>query len=87
VVAGGEEGEVAGPGMDYSVHPLVLGPAYNFQDIEVRAVNKLDTKVSGVTVVGMNKGMRLGQKLRQARLLTTFQVGWCRAGVEQVRGQ
>jgi len=45
VVAGGEEGDVVGPSMYYSVRPLVLGPAYNIQDIEVRAVNKLDTKV------------------------------------------
>ena len=31
---------------DYSVHPLVLGPAYDRTDFNLMAVNKLDNKVS-----------------------------------------
>ena len=30
---------------DYSVHPLVLGPGYSWEDIRVRPVNALDSKV------------------------------------------
>ena len=61
--------------VDYTVHPLVLGPAYTFEDFSTRSVNLLDSKSSGVTLVGINKGVHLASKLRAAKLLTTFQVG------------
>jgi len=38
------------------------------------AVNKLDNKVSGVVLVGMNRGVSLARRLRNAKLLSTFQV-------------
>ena len=60
--------------VDYTVHPLVLGPAYLFEDFTSRAVNLLDKKSSGVTVVGINKGIHFASRLRAAKLLTTFQV-------------
>ena len=60
--------------VDYSVHPLVLGPAYLFEDFTSRSVNLLDKKSSGVTVVGINKGIHFASRLRAAKLLTTFQV-------------
>ena len=60
--------------VDYTVHPLVLGPAYTFEDFSTRSVNLLDSKSSGVALVGINKGVHLASKLRAAKLLTTFQV-------------
>ena len=60
--------------VDYTVHPLVLGPAYLFEDFTSRAVNLLDKKSSGVTVVGINKGIHFASRLRAAKLLTSFQV-------------
>ena len=60
--------------VDYTVHPLVLGPSYLFEDFQSRSVNLLDTKSSGVTVVGINKGIHFASRLRAAKLLTTFQV-------------
>ena len=60
--------------VDYTVHPLVLGPAYTFEDFSTRSVNLLDSKSSGVTLVGINKGVHFASKLRAAKLLTTFQV-------------
>ena len=60
--------------VDYTVHPLVLGPAYSFEDFSTRSVNLLDSKSSGVTLVGINKGVHFASKLRAAKLLTTFQV-------------
>ena len=60
--------------VDYTVHPLVLGPAYTFEDVSTRSVNLLDSKSSGVTLVGINKGVHFASKLRAAKLLTTFQV-------------
>ena len=58
----------------YTVHPLVLGPAYLLEDFTSRPVNLLDTKSSGVTVVGINKGVHFASRLRAAKLITTFQV-------------
>ena len=63
--------------VDYTVHPLVLGPAYLFEDFTSRSVNLLDKKSSGVTVVGINKGVHFASRLRAAKLLTTFQVMKC----------
>ena len=60
--------------LDYTVHPLVLGPAYLLEDFTSRPVNLLDTKSSGVTVVGINKGVHFASRLRAAKLITTFQV-------------
>ena len=60
--------------VDYTVHPLVLGPAYLFEDFKSVSVNLLDKRSSGVAVVGINKGIHFAQKLRAAKLLTTFQV-------------
>ena len=60
--------------VDYTVHPLVLGPSYLFEDFQSRSVNLLDTKSSGVTVVGINKGIHFASRLRAAKLLNTFQV-------------
>ena len=60
--------------VDNTVHPLVLGPAYLFEDFTSRSVNLLDKKSSGVTVVGINKGIHFASRLRAAKLLTTFQV-------------
>ena len=60
--------------LDYTAHPLVLGPAYLFEDFTSRSVNLLDKKTSGVTVVGINKGVHFASRLRAAKLLTTFQV-------------
>ena len=63
--------------VDYTVHPLVLGPAYLFEDFTSRSVNLLDKKSSGVTVVGINKGVHFASRLRAAKLITTFQVMNC----------
>ena len=60
--------------VDYTIHPLVLGPSYLFEDFQSRSVNLLDTKSSGVTVVGINKGIHFASRLRAAKLLNTFQV-------------
>ena len=60
--------------VDYTVHPLVLGPAYLFEDFRSLSVNLLDKRSSGVTLVGINKGTHFASRLRAAKLLTTFQV-------------
>ena len=60
--------------VDYTVHPLVLGPAYLFEDFSSLSVNLLDKRSSGVAVVGINKGVHFAKRLRAAKLLTTFQV-------------
>jgi len=67
---------------DYSVHPLVLGPGYHFDDLKVKVANKLADNVSGVLVVGINNGgVGLAEKLKSAKLLTTLEVKgeWGRA--------
>eukprot|EP00090_Calanus_glacialis_P007477 TRINITY_DN15907_c0_g1_i1.p1 TRINITY_DN15907_c0_g1~~TRINITY_DN15907_c0_g1_i1.p1 ORF type:complete len:351 (-),score=129.59 TRINITY_DN15907_c0_g1_i1:41-1093(-) len=74
VVAGGQ-------GLDYSVHPLVLGPGYTAEDIQVNTVNKLANDVSGVLLVGLNEGGRQARGLKSGKVLNTFHVHgeWGRA--------
>jgi len=84
IVAGGNTvgGDmVAGQSVDYSVHPLVLGPGYTPEDIQILPVNKLAEDVSGVVVVGVNSGLHQAKKLQSAKLLNTFEVRgeWGRA--------
>jgi len=74
VVAGGSN-------IDYSVHPHVLGPGYEADDIQLTMVNKLAEDVSGVLVMGVNGGIRNAVSLKKSKLLNTFQVRgeWGRA--------
>jgi len=84
VIPGSVGGGVSvGHGVDYSVHPLVLGPGYTADDIRCMYVNKLSDNASGVLLVGVNESPRSteGRALRNAKLLTTFHVRgeWGRA--------
>lgn len=63
------------PKTDYSVHPLVLGPGYVWDDLQTVTVNSLNTDVSGVLVVGVNKGgVDTARRLQRLKLPTTYQV-------------
>lgn len=59
---------------DYRVHPLVLGPGYVWDDIQTVPVNSLDTDVSGVLVVGVNRGISIARRLQGTKLPTSYQI-------------
>ena len=73
----GREVMVGGGGgvQDYSSHPAVLGPGYDWEDIKVKIVNPLGEKTSGVLLVGLNSsGMREARALRSAKLMRTYHI-------------
>jgi len=60
---------------DYSVHPSVLGPAYDIKDFKAYIVNPMGDKASGLCVIGLNDhGVRQAQILKRAKFLTTYHV-------------
>jgi len=68
--------------VDYSVHPRVLGPGYCVDDLHVRSVNKLSEAVSGVQVIGLQRGgSSLVGRMQRERVFTTLHVRgeWGRA--------
>jgi len=60
--------------VDYSSHPLVLGPAYEGEDVNVFPVNFLTTRASGVMLLGVNKGLRQSYFMRKSKPLHTYEV-------------
>lgn len=67
--------------IDYSSHPLVLGPGYVWDDVNIYTVNNLNLEVSGVLVAGVNRGTNIARRLHQVQLPITYQVKgeWGRA--------
>jgi len=65
-----EENEI----IDYSSHPLVLGPAYEGTDVDIKPVNNLTSRASGVILYGINKGRRKANFMRKANPLITYEV-------------
>ena len=58
---------------DYSIHPSVLGPAYDIKDFKAYKVNEMGDKVSGVCLIGLNDlGVQKAKILKKARFLTTY---------------
>ena len=60
---------------DYSSHPAVLGPGYDWEDIKTRIVNPIGEKSSGVLLVGLNSsGVREAKALGAAKLMRTYHI-------------
>ena len=60
---------------DYSSHPAVLGPGYDWEDIKIKVVNTIGLKASGVLLVGINSsGIREAKALKSAKLMRTYHV-------------
>lgn len=60
---------------DFSTHPLVLGPMFEKNDIELSHVNELEELESGVCIMGVGEeGKQQTEALRAAQLMTTYTV-------------
>ncbi|CAL4251413.1 unnamed protein product, partial [Meganyctiphanes norvegica] len=59
---------------DYSATPQVLGPPFQPNDIKLSCAPIFDNKISGVCVVGVNKGGGMTNTIRESRLIRTFQI-------------
>ena len=77
VTRSGSEVTLGGGGVlqDYSSHPAVLGPGYQWDDIKVKVVNTLGDRSSGVLLVGINNsGLRDVSGVRAARMMRTYHI-------------
>jgi len=73
------EGSVAGEMKlvkltDYSATPQVLGAPFQPKDLKISCAPTFDKKISGVCVVGVNKGGGMTNTIREFRLIRTFQI-------------
>jgi len=60
--------------VDYSSHPLVLGPGYEETDFVIRSSNILTTRESGVFVLCLNKSVGMAKQLKRLKLLKTYEI-------------
>ncbi|KAK4290121.1 hypothetical protein Pmani_036963 [Petrolisthes manimaculis] len=59
---------------NFADHTLVLGPRHQPKDVRVSWVYHCDKNTSGVCVLGVNRGSRMTQVIRSARLIRTYTI-------------
>lgn len=59
---------------DYAKTPQVLGPPFQPKDLKISCAPTFDKKISGVCVIGVNKGGGMTNTIRESRLIRTFQI-------------
>ena len=61
--------------ISYADHPLVVGPRYKQQDIELHFANEIDTRASGLVVAGLGPdGTRLAEILEDSNFVRSYEV-------------
>uniref|UniRef100_A0A2P2I2V3 tRNA pseudouridine synthase 2 n=1 Tax=Hirondellea gigas TaxID=1518452 RepID=A0A2P2I2V3_9CRUS len=61
--------------VDYSMHPLVLGPLFSQEDVSLSYPRHMINFLSGLCIMGVNElGETLSQELDEAQLITTHMV-------------
>lgn len=68
------EGLVVKQKENLAVHPLVLGPHYQPKDLRVSWAQHLHKDVSGVCIMGVNRGCWGTQRVRESQLIRTYMV-------------
>lgn len=58
----------------YADHPLVVGPRYQPQDFKLFWANKLATEMSGVLLMGVNRGTGMVHKISESNPTRFFKV-------------
>ncbi|XP_011302400.1 probable tRNA pseudouridine synthase 2 [Fopius arisanus] len=58
----------------YADHPLIVGPRYQPTDFKMSWAHQISTDMSGIMLVGINKGTRMVSKIKQSNPMRFFKV-------------